>query len=194
MRSRSRILVVATLACVIALGATAAESPAGHSAFEIVSSGNDPEVTQFAGATYDGLRVFGRTWDRSAPTDTDTRTDIYEYSGGATSHVSIGPAGGNGPYGSTYEGASADGAEPPTVVRLPNRTGMGHHRATTEEGFIKSGGGTGPSKPRQPTDATSARCQIRAGASCEIRELPPETLVPIRSSESVPLAPPRVEA
>jgi len=110
MRSRSRILVVATLACVIALGATAAESPAGHSAFEIVSSGNDPEVTQFAGATYDGLRVFGRTWDRSAPTDTDTRTDIYEYSGGATSHVSIGPAGGNGLYGSWYEGASADGS------------------------------------------------------------------------------------
>src|SRR5688572_33392947 len=49
---------------------------------------------------------------------------------------------------------------------------MVHHRATIEEGFIKSGGGTGPSKPRQPTDATSARCQIRAGASCEIRDTP----------------------
>ena len=40
---------------------------------------------------------------------------------------------------------------------------VGHHGATTEERLIKSGGGTGPLKPRQPTGVESARCQVRAG-------------------------------
>jgi hypothetical protein len=29
--------------------------------------------------------------------------------------------------------------------------------------LIKSGGGTGPMKPRQPTGLEPARCQVRAG-------------------------------
>ena len=40
---------------------------------------------------------------------------------------------------------------------------VGHHDATTEEMLIKSGGGTGPLKPRQPTGVEPARCQVRAG-------------------------------
>ena len=110
MRGGSRALLGATLAFTAALGAPAAESPASHSAFEVVSIGNGAEVTQFAGASYDGLRVFTRTWDTLTASDTDTRADVYEHAGGATTQVSIGPAGGNGPYGSVYEGSSADGS------------------------------------------------------------------------------------
>ena len=48
-------------------------------------------------------------------------------------------------------------------ARLAHPGGVGHHVPTTEERLIKSGGGTGPLKPRQPTDAEPARCQVRAG-------------------------------
>ena len=41
--------------------------------------------------------------------------------------------------------------------------GWGTMGATTEEMLIKSGGGTGPLKPRQPTGIEPARCQVRAG-------------------------------
>lgn len=110
MRRRCRTLLGATLACVGTLAAPAAEAPAGHNAFQLVSSGNGAKVTQFGGATYDGLRVFTRTEDRVISTDTDDDFDIYEHAGGATSQVSLGPAGGNGDYDARYEAASADGS------------------------------------------------------------------------------------
>ena len=110
MRSRWRTLLGATLACVGTLAAPAAEAPAGHNAFQLVSSGNGAKVTQLGGATYDGLRVFTRTEDRVISTDTDDDFDIYEHAGGATSQVSLGPAGGNGDYDARYEAASADGS------------------------------------------------------------------------------------
>ena len=50
---------------------------------------------------------------------------------------------------------------PRPVLAHPAR--VGHHGATTEERLIKSGGGTGPLKPRQPTGVEPARCQVRAG-------------------------------
>ena len=46
-------------------------------------------------------------------------------------------------------------------LALPDR--VGHYGSTTEEFLIKSGGGTGPLKPRQPTGVEPARCQVRAG-------------------------------
>ena len=41
--------------------------------------------------------------------DTDTRFDVYERSGGQTTLVSTGPAGGNGAFDAIFAGASADG-------------------------------------------------------------------------------------
>ena len=63
-------------------------------------------------------------------------------------------------------GAVAGHSPPPDrreSPRLAHPGRVGHHDATTEEILIKSGGGTGPLKPRQPTGVEPARCQVRAG-------------------------------
>ena len=56
---------------------------------------------------------------------------------------------------------------PPDRVRragpCSSRLAWGTMARTTEERLIKSGGGTGPLKPRQPTGVEPARCQVRAG-------------------------------
>ena len=50
-----------------------------------------------------------------AASDFDTMQDVYERSGGTTTHLSIGPAGGNGnvdfDYDAFFDGASADGSK-----------------------------------------------------------------------------------
>ena len=62
----------------------------------------------------DGARVFFHTDEPLEGSDVDTSQDVYARSGGATSHLSIGPAGGNGnddfDYDAFFDGASADGS------------------------------------------------------------------------------------
>ena len=65
---------------------------------------------QFAGASTDGLRAFFTTSERLVPSDTDDRSDLYQRSGGTTRLLSIGPAGGSGPFDAEFAGASADGS------------------------------------------------------------------------------------
>ena len=63
----------------------------------------------FAGASADGSRVFFSTQERLVSADTDTFADVYERSGGQTTLVSTGPAGGNGIFPASFVGASVDG-------------------------------------------------------------------------------------
>ena len=96
MRLRRVRLIGPALACVASLGAPVADSLASHNSFQLVSSGNGTEPTQFVGASADGLRVLTRTEEAVTSTDTDTLFDVYEHAGGVTSQLSLGPAGGNG--------------------------------------------------------------------------------------------------
>jgi hypothetical protein len=64
----------------------------------------------FAGASQDGSRVWIGTLEQLAPTDLDSVFDIYERSGGTTSQVSTGPAGGNGSSDAFFDQASVDGS------------------------------------------------------------------------------------
>ena len=73
------------------------------------TNGNGAFGAFFTGASEDGTRVFFRTQEQLASTDTDTSFDLYERSGSTTSELSIGPAGGNALNVATYRGASADG-------------------------------------------------------------------------------------
>jgi hypothetical protein len=57
----------------------------------------------------DGGRVFFITYERLVSADTDSSLDIYERSGGTTTLVSSGPAGGNGAFDVFYRGATPDG-------------------------------------------------------------------------------------
>jgi hypothetical protein len=77
--------------------------------------GNGPFAAMFDGATPDGSHVYFHTDEAIESSDFDERMDVYQRTGGATTHLSIGPAGGNGnldfDYDAFFDGASADGSK-----------------------------------------------------------------------------------
>ena len=60
------------------------------------TGGNGAFGAFFEGASADGTRVFFATEESLVSADTDAAEDVYERSGGQTTLVSTGPAGGNG--------------------------------------------------------------------------------------------------
>jgi hypothetical protein len=113
---RTWAIVAFALAC-IAIVTVALSAPSAGGArnpAELVSSsstnGNGSLPSLYAGSSEDGTRVFFRTEEVLAPTDTDTMFDVYERAGSTTTQLSTGPAAGNGPFEPTYRGASADGS------------------------------------------------------------------------------------
>ena len=79
----------------------------------LISTGPDGGNGAFGaspnGVSADGARVLFSTAESLVGVDTDTQTDLYERSGGQTTLISIGPDGGNGPFGANFEGVSTDG-------------------------------------------------------------------------------------
>jgi hypothetical protein len=74
------------------------------------SGGNGPNDAFFDGVSADGTRVFFDTDESLVAADTDTFIDVYQRSGGVTTLVSTGPAGGNGDFDVTFDGISKDGS------------------------------------------------------------------------------------
>jgi hypothetical protein len=68
---------------------------------------NGPQDTGFFLASTDGTRVLFETGERLVRSDLDHSQDIYLRSAGTTRLISRGPAGGNGPFGSTLFRTSA---------------------------------------------------------------------------------------
>jgi hypothetical protein len=73
--------------------------------------GNATSDAFFDGASEDGTRVFFDTVEAMESTDTDASYDVYQRSGGQTTQLTLGPAGGNGAFYSAFAGASADGSK-----------------------------------------------------------------------------------
>jgi hypothetical protein len=74
-------------------------SPGGNGAFDVI----------FHAISLDGTRVFFETDEPLLGADTDSETDVYQRAAGATTLVSTGPTGGNGPFFVAFGGVSADG-------------------------------------------------------------------------------------
>ncbi len=72
--------------------------------------GDGPADAFFAKASNDGSRVFFNTTESLVAEDTDSSADVYERSGGATTLISTGTVGGNGPFGSGLDAVSANGS------------------------------------------------------------------------------------
>ncbi len=85
-----------------------------HNTTTLVSTGpnggNGAISSQYRGASADGTRVFFQSNEQLVAADTDTRMDIYERSGGATTLLTTGPNGGNGNFNASFSAASADGS------------------------------------------------------------------------------------
>jgi hypothetical protein len=73
------------------------------------SGGNGAFPAFFDGSSSDGTRVFFDTDERLVSGDMDSVQDVYERDRGTTSLLSIGPAGGNGPFPAFFDAASEDG-------------------------------------------------------------------------------------
>jgi hypothetical protein len=73
------------------------------------SGGNGANDAFFDAASDDGSRVFFDTDESLVAADTDSSIDVYQRSGGTTTLVSTGPAGGNGANDVTFDGISKDG-------------------------------------------------------------------------------------
>lgn len=73
------------------------------------TGGNGPSDAFFDGVSGDGSRVFFDTDEKLVSGDTDNFIDVYMRSGGTTTLVSTGPAGGNGAFDVTFDGISKDG-------------------------------------------------------------------------------------
>ena len=84
---------------------------AGGTLTMVSPGGNDNFATPayFAAASQDGSRVFIRSEEALGSGDTDKYQDIYEFSGGTLTRVSLGPNGGNGPSQALFGGISDDG-------------------------------------------------------------------------------------
>ncbi len=69
----------------------------------------------FAGMSRDGSHTFFHTDEPLVSSDTDTSQDVYQSAGGVTTHVSIGPAGGNGDedfdYDAAFDGTNTNGTK-----------------------------------------------------------------------------------
>jgi hypothetical protein len=69
---------------------------AGGTTTRVSAPGNGAFDANFAAVSRDGTRVFFDTREVQATSDTDSFTDVYERFSSTTTHISIGPDGGNG--------------------------------------------------------------------------------------------------
>lgn len=73
------------------------------------TGGNGVFDATFVGMSLDGQRVFLETTEKLVAGDLDSVRDVYERYAGITTHISIGPAGGNGALTAIFDAASDDG-------------------------------------------------------------------------------------
>ena len=108
-KSKTVATTLASFALTFALALLAASASANHDTVTQISSGNGAEDANYRGASTDGTRVFFDTQESLSVSDTDAATDIYERQGGTTTLISAGAINGNGAFGASFVGASADG-------------------------------------------------------------------------------------
>jgi hypothetical protein len=113
--------------------------------------GNGGQIPTFQAATPDGSHVYFLTSESLEPTDADANLDVYDRTGGSTTEISLGPAGGNGAWDASFGGASPDGSKVWFMTREAMVSGdtdggcedsLGHPTAPCIDVYERSGGNT----------------------------------------------------
>jgi hypothetical protein len=103
------------------------------------NGGNGAYDAYFAGVSQDGSRVFFQTSEQLVSGDTDSAQDLYERSGGATTLLSTGSGGGNGPFPADYAGSTPDGSH---LFFHTNEQLVGGDSDSAQDVYDRSGGTT----------------------------------------------------
>jgi hypothetical protein len=74
------------------------------------AGGSGAFTVTYGDSSADGTTVFFTTGEQLVASDTDSAADVYERSGGTTTLISTGPAGGNGGQDATFRAVSRDGS------------------------------------------------------------------------------------
>jgi hypothetical protein len=75
------------------------------------AGGNGSPGADLMGVSDDGTKAFFHTTESLIATDTDSVQDVYQRANGATTLLSVGPDGGNGPNAAAYDASSLDGSK-----------------------------------------------------------------------------------
>lgn len=108
-----------------------------------------------SGISADGSHVFFETNERVAAPDSDQSQDVYDWSGGTASLVSVGLTGGNGAANALFEGSSADGSE---VFFATGEKLIATDTDAVQDVYVRIGGTT--------TELVSAGDPSCAGSNC----------------------------
>ena len=129
----------------------------------------------------------------STAADTDSASDVYERAGGATTLVSTGSTGGNGPQGAFFDGVSADGAR--VFFHTAERLDRGRHglaggrlRALRRRDGAASRPGRREATAPSPRSSTAPPRTGRACSSTPTSASSAATRTPCRTSTSAPAA------
>jgi len=135
------------------------------------AGGNGDFHVEYRGASTDLTKVFFVSSESLVPGDTDGQQDIYQRSGGVTTLISTGPAGGNSPdYSAYWAGASPDGSRVYFTTDEPLVSGD-----TDDCGFVPPGctdvyqraGGTTTLVSTGPRNANGANYAQYVGAAAD---------------------------
>ncbi len=122
------------------------------------AGGNGAVPASITGTTPDGTHVFFTTAEQMVAADIDSAVDVYDRSGGTTTLISTGPAGGNGAFNADYRGVSADGS---VVVFISDEQLTANDTDTRVDVFAREAGVTtkatvGPAGGNGPKDGVFA--------------------------------------
>ena len=121
------------------------------------AGGNGNFDAFFSGASQDGTRVFFETSEQLA-SDSDALPDVYERTAGATTKLSTGEIGGNGPEGAFFVGSSQDGSR----VWFASAEKLAAHRHGHRNGRLRD-------PPARHLSASQGRDAVQGGARRRLR-------------------------
>ncbi len=93
-----------------------------------LGGGNGGFNAIYAGSSADGSAVYFETTEQLDAADTDSAQDLYARSGGETSLVSTGPAGGDGPIAAEFRWASPDDSTDAVIFTTSEALTRRRHR------------------------------------------------------------------
>ncbi|TMK56519.1 MAG: hypothetical protein E6G51_09805 [Actinobacteria bacterium] len=105
----------------------------------VPAGANAARTAIFAGASFDASRVYFETDEPLLVADQDSANDVYERSGGTTSLISVGPAGGDADSPASLEWVSPDGSTP-TVLFGTDEPLVSGDEDSSQDVYARNGG------------------------------------------------------